>query len=131
MLGLQPVEETRLDNWVEFSGPGSRFSLHAVPPAIAAGIEIESPPRARDQGATKLIFDIMDVEATLAQIEALGLPLLRRPWGETEGVDPEGNVSSGSALQSSATGHQLPASSGPADPPRDARWAARRPAACR
>ena len=25
-------------------------------------------------------------------IEALGLPLLRRPWGGTEAVDPEGNV---------------------------------------
>lgn len=48
--------------------------------------------RVREQHATKLMFDVRDVEATLAKIEAMGLPLLRRPWGGTEAVDPEGNV---------------------------------------
>ena len=42
--------------------------------------------------ATKLTFDVPDVAGTLARIEAMGLPLLRRPWGDTEAVDPEGNV---------------------------------------
>jgi len=42
--------------------------------------------------AGKLTFDVQDVDATMAKIEALGLPLLRRPWGGTEAVDPEGNV---------------------------------------
>ena len=92
VLGLQPVAETRLDDWVEFSGNGSRLALHAIPPAIAAGVQIESPPRAREQSATKLTFDVPDVAGTLARIEAMGLPLLRRPWGDTEAVDPEGNV---------------------------------------
>src|SRR5262245_31854791 len=50
VVGLQPIEETRLDNWVEFQGDGARFSLHAIPHAIAAGIRIDSPPRVRDQG---------------------------------------------------------------------------------
>jgi len=81
VLGLQPVAETKLDNWVEFRSNGSQFSLHAIPRAMAAGIEIESPPRPREPSAAKL-----------AKIEALGLPLLRRPWGGTEAVDPEGNV---------------------------------------
>jgi hypothetical protein len=35
---------------------------------------------------------VADVEATLATIERLGLPLLKRPWGVVEAVDPEGNV---------------------------------------
>jgi predicted enzyme related to lactoylglutathione lyase len=40
----------------------------------------------------KLTFEVQDVNATLNRIEAMGLPLLRRPWGGTEAVDPEGNV---------------------------------------
>ena len=74
VLGLTPVEETRLDDWVEFSGKGSRFALHAIPPAIAAGVEIASPPRAREQSPIKLTFDVPDVDAALARIEAMGLP---------------------------------------------------------
>jgi len=92
VLGLQPVEDTSLDNWIEFGGAGVRFALHAIPSAIAAGITIESPPRAREQSATKLTFAVRDVDSTLGKVEALGLPLLKRPWGDVEAVDPEGNV---------------------------------------
>lgn len=91
VLGLRPVEETRLPDWVEFHG-GTRFSLHAIPVAIAASIVMESPPRPREQGGVKLTFAVEDVEATLASIEALGLPLLQRAWGAVDAVDPEGNV---------------------------------------
>ena len=63
VLGLRPIEETRLPDWVEFHG-GTRFSLHAIPAAIAAGIAIESPPRPREQGGVKLTFAVEDVEAT-------------------------------------------------------------------
>ena len=90
VLGLTPNEETRLDNWVEFGDGG--FSLHAVPIAAAEAIHIESPPSPREQTAAKLTFEVKDVDATLSKIESLGLPLLRRPWGGTEAVDPEGNV---------------------------------------
>ena len=92
VLGLQPLEKTRLENWVEFEGDGVRFSLHAIPVAIATGIHIESPPRPHEQGGTKLTFTVQDVDATLNKIEQMGLPLLRRPWGATDAVDPEGNV---------------------------------------
>lgn len=44
VLGLQPVEDTRLDNWLEFAGDGVRFALHAVPTQIAAGMTIDSRP---------------------------------------------------------------------------------------
>ena len=89
---MRPVEETRLPDWVEFAGGGGRFSLHAIPTAIAASIEIESPPRPREQGAAKFTFGVAHVEGTLAAIAAMGLPLLERPWGDVEAVDPEGNV---------------------------------------
>jgi predicted enzyme related to lactoylglutathione lyase len=90
VLELRPIEDTRRPDWVEFDG--AQFSLHAIPAAIAAGISIDSPPRVREQGAVKLTFVVQDVEATLASIEGRGLPLLRRPWGGVEAVDPEGNV---------------------------------------
>jgi predicted enzyme related to lactoylglutathione lyase len=90
VLGLTVNEATRLDDWVEFTD--GAFSLHAIPAAFAAAIQIESPPRPREQSAAKLTFEVQDVEATLTKIEAMGLPLLRRPWGGIEAVDPEGNV---------------------------------------
>jgi predicted enzyme related to lactoylglutathione lyase len=92
VLGLTPNQATRLDDWIEFTDGASRFSLHAIPAAYAAGIPIESPPRPREQSAAKLTFEVQDVDATLKRIEAMGLPLLRRPWGGVEAVDPEGNV---------------------------------------
>lgn len=92
VLGLEPIEETRLDNWVEFAGDGAGFSLHAIPATIAAGIMIESPPRARESGSTKLTFAVRDVDSILGKVQALGLPLLKRPWGDVEAVDPEGNI---------------------------------------
>jgi predicted enzyme related to lactoylglutathione lyase len=39
-----------------------------------------------------LTFAVQSVDTTLQKIEEVGLPLLRRPWGGTEAVDPEGNV---------------------------------------
>lgn len=92
VLGLQPIEETRLDNWVEFKGDGARFSLHAIRADIAASIHIDSPPRPREQSGTKLTFAVQSIETVLQKIEQMGLPLLQRPWGGTEAVDPEGNV---------------------------------------
>ena len=48
ILGLQAIESTRTESWVEFEAGGIRFGLHAIPAAIAEGIEIASPPRARE-----------------------------------------------------------------------------------
>jgi catechol 2,3-dioxygenase-like lactoylglutathione lyase family enzyme len=92
VLGLTAVSETRRPNWVEFRANGSRFSLHAIPAEIATGIAIDSPPVPREQGVTKLTFAVDNVAATLARIEAMGLPLLRRPWGDVDATDPEGNI---------------------------------------
>jgi catechol 2,3-dioxygenase-like lactoylglutathione lyase family enzyme len=46
VLGMQPIGETQLPDWAEFEGDGARFSLHAIPAAVAAEIRIDSPPRA-------------------------------------------------------------------------------------
>jgi catechol 2,3-dioxygenase-like lactoylglutathione lyase family enzyme len=92
VLGMQVVEDTRLETWVEFEGDGVRFSLHAVASAIATEIRSESPPRPREQSPTKLTFTVEDIDATLERIAQKGLPLLHRPWGGIEAVDPEGNI---------------------------------------
>lgn len=91
-LGLKPVQETRLDNRVEFEGGGARFSLHAIPPVIASQIQISSPPQAREQGSIKLSFEVEDVPSEIRRLESLGVTLVRRPWGAVDGIDPEGNV---------------------------------------
>ena len=92
VLGMKVIADTRLETWVEFESSGSRFSLHAIPADIASGVTIEAPPVPRERSVTKLTFEVADVEGTLARIEAMGLPLLRRPWGGVEASDPEGNV---------------------------------------
>jgi predicted enzyme related to lactoylglutathione lyase len=84
---------------VEFKGDGVRFSLHAIPSAIATEIRIDSPPRPREQSSVKMTFAVQNVDATLKKIEQWGLPLLQRPWGGTEAVDPEGNVFAVSAAR--------------------------------
>jgi catechol 2,3-dioxygenase-like lactoylglutathione lyase family enzyme len=99
VLGLEPIEETRVENWVEFKGDSVRFSLHAIPSSSTAEIRIDSPPRPREQSSAKLTFAVDSVDGTLQKIEQMGLPLQRRPWGGTEAVDPEGNVFAVSAAR--------------------------------
>ena len=92
VLGLAPIEETRIDSWVEFDAGGARLALHAIPDPLASRIEISSPPRAREENPVKLAFLVDDVEREQARMAALGIELVRKPWGACEGVDPEGNI---------------------------------------
>jgi predicted enzyme related to lactoylglutathione lyase len=92
MLGLKPRADTWTDSFTEFDAGGVQLALHAIPPDIAAQIEIATPPRPRGQNPIKLIFSIDDVESTRARLEALGATMVQRPWGAWDGVDPEGNV---------------------------------------
>jgi catechol 2,3-dioxygenase-like lactoylglutathione lyase family enzyme len=91
-LKLQPIEETRLDNWVEFDTGSARFSLHAIPAHIASGIEISSPPQPREKNPVKLFFEVDDVASERKRLEAMGVTIIERPWGAVECVDPEGNI---------------------------------------
>ena len=91
-LGLKLIQETRLDNWVEFETGNAKFSLHAIPSHIADQIEISSPPRPREQNPIKLSFEVDDAAAERVRLDSLGVTVLQRPWGSYDGVDPEGNV---------------------------------------
>jgi len=90
-LGLKPIEETRMDTWVEFEAGESRFSLHAIPAHIAAGIEITSPPKVREKNPLTLIFEVEDAASECDRLESQGVTIIRRPWA-FELVDPEGNL---------------------------------------
>jgi catechol 2,3-dioxygenase-like lactoylglutathione lyase family enzyme len=91
-LGLKPIEETRMENWVEFQAEATKFALHAIPSEIADQIEISSPPRPREQNPVKLSFEVDDVASERQRLESLGVPIVQRPWGAYDGIDPEGNI---------------------------------------
>ncbi len=94
-LGLRPIAGTRSATWVEFeAGPAATLALHAIPTAIAAEIEIASPPVKREETPIKLIFAVQDVAAERVRLEALGVTVELRPWGDLDVVDPEGNICS-------------------------------------
>jgi catechol 2,3-dioxygenase-like lactoylglutathione lyase family enzyme len=92
MLGLKPIDETRLDTWLEFDAGGSGFALHATPAQIADQIEIASPPVPRETNPVKLIFEVEDVATECNRLASLGVTIIQRPWGTYDGLDPEGNI---------------------------------------
>jgi len=96
MLGAIPSDQGSTDTWVIFETDGARLSLHAIPAEIASSIEINSPPKPREESPVKLIFEVKDVELERSRLESLGIQILRRPRqkaAETcDAVDPEGNV---------------------------------------
>ncbi|MGJ5818935.1 hypothetical protein [Paludibaculum fermentans] len=92
VLGYGPVEESRQDTWLEFDTGLAKFSLHAIPPHIADQIEISDPPELREDTPFKLLWEAGDLEGELGRLRVLGIPLIQRPWGGWDGVDPEGNI---------------------------------------
>lgn len=90
---LELVLERSTDEWAEFQAGGATLALHAIPPTIAAGIEIADPPRARANTPIKLVFEVPDLETARAHLTAHGV-VLSEPfnWGACDGLDPEGNV---------------------------------------
>jgi predicted enzyme related to lactoylglutathione lyase len=92
MLGVKPINETWTEKWAEFDTGSARFALHAIPSDIAKQIEISSPPRPREKGPVKLVFEVNDVDAERARLSSMGVTMVQRPWGSWDGIDPEGNV---------------------------------------
>jgi catechol 2,3-dioxygenase-like lactoylglutathione lyase family enzyme len=89
-LGLKRVDATRLDDYVEFEAGSATFALHAIPADMRGELPAHIPPR--EKTPIKLSFEVRDVDSERRRLEALGVTVLRRPWGAYEWVDPEGNV---------------------------------------
>ena len=71
--------------------------VHAIPPAIAAGIAIAEPPAPREETAMKLFFSVPDLAGAAATMARLGGRLFEPAWAGPgfavrNGCDPEGNV---------------------------------------
>jgi extradiol dioxygenase family protein len=92
LLRAEPIAETRTEAWVEFEAGGCRVGLHAIPPEIAEGIDIHSPPLPREDVPVKLIFTVDDSISESERIRALGVEVVARPWGGFDAIDPEGNI---------------------------------------
>jgi predicted enzyme related to lactoylglutathione lyase len=91
-FGLTPIPETRTGEWAEFDAEGTILALHAVPAHIASDIEIAQPPVPRERTPIKLCFAVDDVQAERARLEALGVQVIQRHWGDCDAIDPEGNI---------------------------------------
>src|SRR5438552_4461310 len=79
VLGLKPIAETRMENFMEFDSGGPRFALHAIPREIADGIQIASPPRPREKNPVRRDFEVADANQERSRLEALGVTVLVRP----------------------------------------------------
>ena len=92
-LALPFLADESSEGWAVFDAGGARLALHAIPAAIAQGIAITEPPRARAEGAIKLVFHAADLEAARARLVAHGAVMFDpRVSGSCDGLDPEGNV---------------------------------------
>ena len=96
MLCVEPTSQAASDDWATFEINDIRLALHAIPAAIAANIEITSPPVFRENQAFKMIFEVTDVERERERLESLGASTHRHNWQKAreacDMVDPEGNI---------------------------------------
>ncbi|MCY4747475.1 hypothetical protein NYO99_21075 [Pelomonas sp. UHG3] len=84
---------------VAMQAHGFQLIVVAVPPHIAASIQVQAPPIRRDDTPIKLVFFVRSIEAASAQAAQLGGQMnpIEQSWqfhGATvlDGHDPEGNV---------------------------------------
>jgi catechol 2,3-dioxygenase-like lactoylglutathione lyase family enzyme len=96
-LGLSTLEHE--PTHLLLAGPGIELVVHAVPPAWAAAIRIDTPPAVREDTPIKPSFAVPSLEAVRAAAAASGGRLFEagRAWvwrGQRvlDGIDPEGNV---------------------------------------
>ena len=87
-VGFAPIEDTRLDDWVEFDTGATRFALHAIP----AYFDAKASPAPRETAGCKLILAADDLAGARERLAAAGATILDRPWGGWDFADPEGNV---------------------------------------
>lgn len=97
VAGLTLVEGDA--TWSRLTAAGFELIVHAIPPAIAAGIVIASPPERREETPIKLLLPVADLATARAAAAELGGELngpdLEWRFADLtvcDGHDPEGNV---------------------------------------
>lgn len=92
-LGLPVIAAPTAPGWLELDAGSVRLALHAIPPRMARQIEITHPPRAREEGPMKLVFEVDDLEGMRRRLIHYGATMFEpKSSGICEGLDPEGNV---------------------------------------
>ena len=91
VLGLQPTDEAKPDEWLRFDAGGAALALHAIPPHIDVAVG-----KPRTETAIKFTFHAGDVTAERERLVARGARMGEvRQFGALalcDGTDPEGNV---------------------------------------
>jgi predicted enzyme related to lactoylglutathione lyase len=82
---------------VVLESPDIQLLVHRIPPAIAAGITITSPPERRADTALKFFFTVPDLAQAAQQAAALGGQVFDERWDgpgfvACNAMDCEGNV---------------------------------------
>jgi len=95
VLGLARVHDAA--DLVIVRGPRLELLLHALPPAIAAQISIETPPVRREDTALKFFFTVPSLAAAAALAARQGGEVLDDEWRGSgfrmrNAIDPEGNI---------------------------------------
>ena len=92
------VDETRPGDYAVLTGPHCELSIIQIPRHIAAHIEIQSPPQARENTSIKLVFVVSSIDEVLNVTGALGGRIKdgSKRWHfrghAVHAIDPEGNV---------------------------------------
>lgn len=95
VAGMQQLHAR--DELIVLESPDIQLLIHAIPPHIAAGIEITSPPRKREDSALKFFFTVPSLAEARAQAARLGGEVFDENWQGPgfvicNAMDPEGNV---------------------------------------
>lgn len=90
------LEENRL---IVLESASFQLVLHALPPAVANKLVIETPPTLRTDVPVKLVFPVLSLTLARQQASELGGGLnppeqqwQARNFSACDGFDPEGNV---------------------------------------
>lgn len=90
------LEDNRL---IVLESASFQLVLHALPPAVAKKLVIETPPKLRTDLPVKLVFPVLSLTTARQQAAELGGGLnppdqqwQARNFSACDGFDPEGNV---------------------------------------
>lgn len=95
LLGMMRLQAS--EALVVLQAPQMQLVLHAIPPHIAATIDIAVPPEPREEAALKFFFTVPSIASARSMAAALGGAVMAQTWqGDgfvaCNACDPEGNL---------------------------------------
>lgn len=95
IAGMARLHQT--DELVVLESPDIQLLVHIIPPHIAAGITIKSPPEYREDTALKFFFTVPSLSKARTVAARLGGEVFNESWQGPgflvcNACDPEGNI---------------------------------------